>query len=205
MTATVLFGLALGLFVSGGGSVSAQDTFDCPDFTSQAEAQRVLDANPDDPFGLDGNPGANPGDDGVACENTVTFNGPQTLESVFGVAPTATTAPVDPTATIAPVDPTATTTPGEPTAVSTDEPVDPTAVATDSPVDTATQAPVVVAPVTGDSGPTASSDTSAVNLPNTGTGDSQPTSMTTMTLLLALFAGVCLIVGTFGLVRGRRG
>ena len=53
---------------SGGGgdgvpSPSGGD-LDCSDFSTQAEAQRVLDADPSDPNDLDGSP-----EDGVACES----------------------------------------------------------------------------------------------------------------------------------------
>lgn len=42
---------------------SAQTDLNCDDFSSQEEAQAVLDADPSDPHGLDGND-----DDGLACE-----------------------------------------------------------------------------------------------------------------------------------------
>lgn len=42
----------------------AQDTLNCDDFASQAEAQAELRADPSDPNGLDGND-----DDGIACES----------------------------------------------------------------------------------------------------------------------------------------
>ena len=43
--------------------VSAQD-LNCDDFATQEEAQAVLNADPSDPFGLDGND-----NDGIACES----------------------------------------------------------------------------------------------------------------------------------------
>ncbi len=196
MTAAVLFGLALGLFVTGPTLVLAADLYNCDDFATQADAQAVYDYDTNDPNQLDGND-----DDGRVCENSnrgnLTFAG--YLEAI-GAGPTATTAPVDATAiattapvdpmaaaTTAPVDPTATTAPGEPTAVPTDEPLGPTVVATNEPIGTATAAPAVVARVTDDSGSATGSH--SVSLPNTGTGDSQSSSLSTMTLLLALFAG----------------
>ncbi len=187
MAATMLFGLALGLFVTGGASVSAQDVYDCPDFTSQAEAQRVLDADPSDPFGLDGNPGANAGDDGVACENTSTFNGPQTLETVFPPS-----VPSDPPVTI-------------PSDAPSDPPV--VVVPSDTPIEVSSDAPVAIGggddgSVDTGSGSTASSDT--VNLPNTGTGDTASSSMGLMTLVLALFAGAFFALGGYSLLRRRR-
>lgn len=54
MVATLLFAPA----------ASAQDTLNCDDFTSQADAQAALRADPSDPNGLDGND-----DDGIACES----------------------------------------------------------------------------------------------------------------------------------------
>lgn len=45
------------------GAVFAQDDPDCSDYDTQEEAQEVLDENPDDPYGLDGD------DDGQACES----------------------------------------------------------------------------------------------------------------------------------------
>jgi hypothetical protein len=44
------------------GSAMAQDRYDCGDFDSQREAQRVLDRDPSDPSNLDAD------NDGVACE-----------------------------------------------------------------------------------------------------------------------------------------
>lgn len=41
---------------------------DCPDFSSWQEAQEVLDSDPDDPHGLDGD------FDGVACEGLLYGN-----------------------------------------------------------------------------------------------------------------------------------
>src|SRR5688500_1776680 len=43
-------------------SAAAQDRYDCGDFATHAEAQAVLDAEPSDPYGLDGD------HDGDACE-----------------------------------------------------------------------------------------------------------------------------------------
>ncbi|HEX2578522.1 MAG TPA: hypothetical protein VHK88_19420 [Aquihabitans sp.] len=45
-------------------SAYAQDVTNCDDYTTQAEAQAVLDADPSDPNGLDGND-----NDGLACED----------------------------------------------------------------------------------------------------------------------------------------
>ena len=44
------------------GSAMAQDQYDCGDFDSQQEAQRVLNCDPSDPNNLDAD------NDGVACE-----------------------------------------------------------------------------------------------------------------------------------------
>lgn len=51
---------AIGLSAPPAGAASADR--DCPDFPSQAAAQAVLDADPDDPERLDGD------NDGIACE-----------------------------------------------------------------------------------------------------------------------------------------
>lgn len=66
LLSAVLFAL-IG-FASLATAAAAQDTLDCDDFLSRDAAQNALDANPDDPHGLDGRPGAGNGD-GVACEN----------------------------------------------------------------------------------------------------------------------------------------
>jgi hypothetical protein len=63
------------LALSGAGVLVASpagatpDTFNCEDFTSQAQAQAKYDADPSDPHGLDGPVGAGfDGKEGVACE-----------------------------------------------------------------------------------------------------------------------------------------
>jgi micrococcal nuclease len=48
----------------GAGGPPAADDLDCSDFATQAQAQRVYDADPSDPNALDGAP-----EDGVACES----------------------------------------------------------------------------------------------------------------------------------------
>ena len=45
------------------GSLPAQGDYNCSDFSTQAEAQDVFDANPDDPYDLDRD------EDGVPCES----------------------------------------------------------------------------------------------------------------------------------------
>jgi hypothetical protein len=53
-------------------SASAQDLYDCSDFQYQEDAQAVYDADPSDPYGLDGPPGPNndtTGTPGLACEH----------------------------------------------------------------------------------------------------------------------------------------
>ena len=42
----------------------AQNTFNCDDFATQADAQAQLRSDPSDPSGLDGSD-----DDGIACES----------------------------------------------------------------------------------------------------------------------------------------
>ncbi len=60
-TVTLLVGLS--------GTALAQD-LDCGDFTTQEEAQKVFDADPSDPNGLDGND-----NDGRACESLPSGSG----------------------------------------------------------------------------------------------------------------------------------
>lgn len=55
-------------FASMATATVAQDDFNCDDFPNRDAAQAELDANPSDPNGLDGRPGADNGD-GQACEN----------------------------------------------------------------------------------------------------------------------------------------
>lgn len=55
-------GATAAMLVAGSGSAIAQD-LNCGDFSSPAEAQAALDADPLDPNGLDGD------DDGIACES----------------------------------------------------------------------------------------------------------------------------------------
>jgi hypothetical protein len=54
--------LALGATLPLAGIANAQPDRDCPDFTSQAEAQAALDSRAGDPERLDAD------DDGIACE-----------------------------------------------------------------------------------------------------------------------------------------
>ncbi|MCI0849936.1 MAG: excalibur calcium-binding domain-containing protein, partial [Chloroflexi bacterium] len=60
-TFLIVLALAAGL-VATAQMASAQDIYNCDDFTYQEEAQDVLDADPSDPNGLDGD------NDGIACE-----------------------------------------------------------------------------------------------------------------------------------------
>lgn len=158
MTATVLFGLMLGLVTFGPTQASAQDLYNCGDFASQGDAQQAYDYNTNDPNGLDGPVGpTSSGEPGVACESgtggTLTFNDYLVAIGAAPAAPAATQPPA--------------TTGGT------------------------------------DTGSTTGSGTTT--LPSTGTGNSQSSSMTTMTLLLALVAAGCLALGGYGLLRGRRG
>ncbi|MCH8849596.1 MAG: excalibur calcium-binding domain-containing protein, partial [Chloroflexi bacterium] len=61
-TFLIVLALAAGL-VAMTQMASAQDIYNCDDFTYQEEAQDVLDADPSDPNGLDGD------NDGVACQD----------------------------------------------------------------------------------------------------------------------------------------
>ena len=60
--ALFLIPVAIAAFAVG-SSASAQTDLNCDDFTYQEEAQAVLDADPSDPNGLDGD------NDGIACES----------------------------------------------------------------------------------------------------------------------------------------
>jgi hypothetical protein len=60
--------LATGVLVLFAGPASGSIDLDCGDFPDQATAQAVLEANPDDPNGLDAD------DDGQACEE-FTYDG----------------------------------------------------------------------------------------------------------------------------------
>src|SRR5919202_3929940 len=55
--ALVLFGLP------ASPALAQTDLYDCSDFTFQEDAQRILDQNPSDPYGLDGD------NDGMACDD----------------------------------------------------------------------------------------------------------------------------------------
>ena len=57
------FPVAVAIAVALPLSAAAQDRYDCGDFTTHADAQAVLDAEPSDPYGLDGD------NDGNACES----------------------------------------------------------------------------------------------------------------------------------------
>lgn len=60
-TFLIVLALAAGL-VAMTQMASAQDVYNCDDFTYQEEAQAVYDADTSDPNGLDGD------NDGIACE-----------------------------------------------------------------------------------------------------------------------------------------
>ena len=60
--------VAVALSVQAAGAQQG-DMYDCSDFTYQEDAQNVFDANPNDPYGLDGAVGnAYSGQPNVACE-----------------------------------------------------------------------------------------------------------------------------------------
>jgi hypothetical protein len=69
------------VLVLAAGPASAFD-LNCEDFASQAEAQAVYDANPDDPNDLDAD------DDGQACEEFTYGGGPAPTTPAGGVATT---------------------------------------------------------------------------------------------------------------------
>ncbi len=85
--AGVLFTAALSLGVSG--TAHAADTYNCPDFVSQADAQAVYNADTSDPNGLDGPIGsASSGTPGVACEDHDYVANPGTVTSAMALGTT---------------------------------------------------------------------------------------------------------------------
>ena len=56
-------GLAVAASVMAAAPASAADQYDCPDFQTQSQAQKIYDQDPSDPNGLDRD------DDGIACED----------------------------------------------------------------------------------------------------------------------------------------
>ena len=85
--AGVLFTAALSLGVSG--TAHAADTYNCPDFVSQADAQAVYNADTSDPNGLDGPIGTgSDGVPGVACENHDYIANPGTVTSAMALGTT---------------------------------------------------------------------------------------------------------------------
>ena len=57
-------------------ALALQDQYDCPDFTTHAEAQAIYDQDTSDPNGLDGPIGeASSGEPGVACEELLENGG----------------------------------------------------------------------------------------------------------------------------------
>lgn len=102
--------VAAALFVGISGTALAAEDLDCNDFATQEQAQAVLDADPSDPNGLDGD------NDGVACESLPRAGTPEP-----SVPPTTTPAPLPPTSP-APPSPPALTTPPAPTTPPIPEP-----------------------------------------------------------------------------------
>lgn len=89
-TAAAVAVAAMALFAGMPGIALAAEDMDCNDFTTQEEAQAVLDADPSDPHRLDGN------DDGVACESLPHETAPE---------PAVPPAPVEPPAPVLPAVP----------------------------------------------------------------------------------------------------
>ena len=83
--AGVLFTAALSLGVSG--TAHAADTYNCPDFVSQADAQAVYNANPSDPNQLDRD------NDAQACEDHDYVANPGTVTSAMALGTTSQAAP----------------------------------------------------------------------------------------------------------------
>lgn len=93
MRKLLVIGVALGASLVVMSPAFAVDDQNCSDFESQAAAQAHLRADPSDPDGLDGSPGRNAGDDGVACENN---SGPRDEVSVYAQEQTSTTTVTSP-------------------------------------------------------------------------------------------------------------
>ncbi|SDN41758.1 hypothetical protein [Geodermatophilus sp. DSM 45219] len=83
--AGVLFTAALSLGVSG--TAHAADTYNCPDFVSQADAQAVYNANPSDPNQLDRD------NDAQACEDHDYIASPGTVTSAMALGTTSQVTP----------------------------------------------------------------------------------------------------------------
>ena len=79
--AGVLFTAALSFGFSG--TAHAADTYNCPDFVSQADAQAVYNADPTDPNQLDRD------NDGQACEDHDYVANPGTVTSAMALGTTS--------------------------------------------------------------------------------------------------------------------
>ena len=79
--AGVLFTAALSLGVSG--TAHAANTYNCPDFVSQADAQAVYNADPSDPNQLDRD------NDAQACEDHDYVANPGTVTSAMALGTTS--------------------------------------------------------------------------------------------------------------------
>jgi len=77
LTAALSFGFS--------GTAHAADTFNCPDFVSQADAQAVYNANPSDPNQLDRD------NDGQACEDHDYVANSGTVTSAMALGATSPT------------------------------------------------------------------------------------------------------------------
>ncbi len=181
IAASLVVTLALGLFAVTPSPASAQDVLNCGDIATQDDAQRILDADLSDPNGLDGRPGNNPGDDGIACQGGVGPGGTVTFESYFGVTPPVVESPSE-----APVE----------TAPVVEEPVETAPVVEETGGTTTSTGAATTT--------TATSATTATTLPSTGSGSTAATSITMTTILLALFAVASIGTGGISLIRGRR-
>ncbi|MGH3930705.1 MAG: excalibur calcium-binding domain-containing protein, partial [Pseudonocardiaceae bacterium] len=77
--------VAAALFVGISGTALAAQDLNCGDFATQEQAQAVLDSDPSDPNGLDGD------NDGIACESLPRSGTPEP-----SAPPTTTPAPTPP-------------------------------------------------------------------------------------------------------------
>ncbi len=93
-TAAVGVFFTAALSVGFAGTANAADTYNCPDFVSQADAQAVYNANPSDPNQLDRD------NDTQACEDYDYVANPGTVTSAMALGATSqvtpSTSPVTP-------------------------------------------------------------------------------------------------------------
>ncbi|MDQ3154983.1 MAG: excalibur calcium-binding domain-containing protein [Actinomycetota bacterium] len=82
------------LFIGMSGTALAAQELDCSHFATQQEAQAVLDSDPSDPHGLDGD------SDGIACESLSSGTTPESPQVPLPPIPTQPPAPTTPEPTL---------------------------------------------------------------------------------------------------------